>query len=63
MFLNVPTLQQPEAYIGNAGDLFDDAGQLTNNDTAEFLKKFLSAFEEWLNNMVLNSSMRFITFS
>lgn len=53
VFLNVPTLPQPEAYIGNAGDLFDDAGQLTNNDTAEFLKKFLSAFEEWLNSMVV----------
>ena len=26
VFLDMPVLQQPEAYIGGAGDLFDDAG-------------------------------------
>lgn len=43
-FLNVITLQQPEAYVGNAGSLIDDKGELTNDKTREFLEKFLGAF-------------------
>jgi chromate reductase len=48
VFLNVPTLQQPEAYIGNAASLFDASGELTNDSTREFLQKFLQAFEKWI---------------
>jgi chromate reductase len=44
VFLNVPALQQPEAYIGQADKLFDPAGKLTNDGTREFLKKFLAAY-------------------
>ena len=45
VFLNMPTLQQPEAYIGGAADLFDSAGKLSNEKTREFMQKFLAAFE------------------
>ena len=48
VFLNVPTLQQPEAYIGNAAKLFDDKGQLIEESTREFLRKFLQAFAQWI---------------
>ena len=48
VFVNVPTMAQPEAYIGSAADLFDDAGNLTNESTREFLKSYLSAFEQWV---------------
>ena len=47
VFLNVPALPH-EAYIGNAGKLFDDKGALTSDDTREFLKKFLHLFEKWI---------------
>jgi chromate reductase len=43
----VPALPH-EAYIGNAGKLFDDKGALTSDDTREFLKKFLQLFEKWI---------------
>src|SRR6186713_2525859 len=33
VFLNVPTMQQPEAYIGGAAKLFDESGKLTNDST------------------------------
>ena len=46
--LNVPMLQQPEAYIGNAGDLFDAAGEIKKPDTHEFVQKFMQAFETWV---------------
>lgn len=48
VFLNVPTMQQPEAYIGNAGTLFDDAGKLQNAGTREFLTKYMAAFADWI---------------
>lgn len=50
VFINVPTMPQPEAYIGNAASLFDDAGNLTNESTKGFLKKFILAFEKWVEN-------------
>jgi chromate reductase len=48
VFLNVPTLQQPEAYVGGAGDLFDEAGAIRKPDTKLFLERFLAAFEHWI---------------
>ena len=48
VFLNVPTLQQPEAYIGGADKLFDQSGNLTNDSTREFLRKFMAAFAGWI---------------
>jgi len=48
VFLNVPALQQPEAYISNADKLFDDSGKLNNASTREFLVKYLDAFAAWI---------------
>ena len=48
VFLNVPTMAQPEAYIGGAAKLFDDKGVLINDSTREFLQKFLDAFVKWI---------------
>jgi chromate reductase len=48
VFLNVPVLQQPEAYIGGAGKLFAEDGSLSNPGTAEFLTKFLGAYAAWI---------------
>jgi len=46
--LNIPTMQQPEAYIGNAYDLFDDKGNLINESTKSFLGSFITSFEKWV---------------
>lgn len=48
VFLDVPVLQQPEAYIGGADKLFDAEGGLTNSSTRDFLARFLEAFERWV---------------
>lgn len=48
VFLDVPTLQQPEAYIGGADKLFDASGNLINDSTREFLRTFVSAFAAWI---------------
>ena len=49
VFLNVPTMQQPEAYIGHVDKLFDANGRLANKNTAEFLEVFLGAFVKWID--------------
>lgn len=48
VFLNVPAMQQPEAYIGGAATLFDATGKLINEGTGEFLRKFAQAFADWI---------------
>lgn len=48
VFLDVPTLQQPEAYIGNAGNLFNDKGEIANEDTRKFVQKFIDTYAKWV---------------
>jgi len=47
-FLNVPTMGQPEAYIGGAGSLFGEDGSITVEATRDFVVKFCQAFEAWI---------------
>jgi chromate reductase, NAD(P)H dehydrogenase (quinone) len=48
VFLNVPTLQQPEVYLGGAGKMFDEGGKLISESTREFLGRFLQAYAAWV---------------
>jgi chromate reductase len=48
VFLNVPAMQMPEAYIGGADKLFDADGKLTNEGTRKFLVGFMDAFADWV---------------
>lgn len=48
-FLNVPTMQQPEAYIGSVYTLLDEKGNLNNEDTKKYLKNFIDNFLIWIN--------------
>jgi len=50
VFLNVPTMQQPEAYIGGAAELFDATGKLKKTETKDFIKKFIDAFAQWVES-------------
>lgn len=52
VFLDMPTMQMPEAYIGNAAQLFDDKGKLTVDSTREFLTKFMNAYATWVERFV-----------
>jgi chromate reductase len=48
VFLDMPLLQQPEAYIGGAANLLGPDGKLNNDSTRQFLKKFADAFAAWV---------------
>lgn len=49
--LGMPTLAQPEAYIGNAASLFDESGELANDNTETFLTTFGQAFEGFIRKV------------
>ena len=48
VFLNVPTMQQPEAYIAGADKLFDDRGRLVIDGVRAFLERYMKVFAEWV---------------
>lgn len=43
-FLNMPTVQQPEVYLPNVQDYFDETGKLVKEDTAKFLRNVLNSY-------------------
>jgi chromate reductase, NAD(P)H dehydrogenase (quinone) len=48
VFLDVPAMPQPEAYIGGADKLFDGNGKLVNEGTRKFLQGFMQAYAAWV---------------
>ena len=48
VFLNVPTMQQPEAYIGSAASLFDESGNLANDSIRDFAGNYIKAYAAWV---------------
>lgn len=53
VFLDVPVMPQPEAYVGQAAGLFGPDGELQNDSTREFLRKFMQAFAAWIDRLRL----------
>ena len=47
VFLDVPCMQQPEAYLGGAGSAFDEAGKLSEK-TQPFLQACIDAYGQWV---------------
>lgn len=48
VFLDVPAMPQPEAYVGGADKLFDAGGTLINESTRAFFTTFMTAFAAWI---------------
>jgi NAD(P)H-dependent FMN reductase len=48
VYINMPAMQQPEAYISKVADLLDARGALKNPKTRQFLTQFMGAFERWI---------------
>lgn len=51
VFLNMPTMPQPEAYIGHADSLFTPRGELASEATASFLADFMTRFAAWVDTL------------
>ena len=48
VFLDMPVLQQPEAYLGGVAKWFDDKGDLVDESARGFLTKFAQALADWV---------------
>ena len=51
VFLNIPVMQMPEAYIGGVDKSFDENGALTNDKAREFLGKFMKTYAAWVGTL------------
>lgn len=51
VFLNVPALQQPEAYLSGADQSFDAQGLLLER-TRKFLQNYMDAYVAWVNRLL-----------
>ena len=47
MYLDMPTLQQPEFYLEKAAEKFDEAGNLIDEHTKEKIDEFWASFIDW----------------
>jgi len=47
-YLNVPTLPQPEVYLGSVDKVLDQNGKLTDDETRKFLTTFMDAYAAWV---------------
>lgn len=52
VFLDMYPLQQPEAYLGNAGKWFADDGELQDESARKFLQTFINAYAAWVQRIV-----------
>jgi chromate reductase len=50
--LDVPMMQQPEAYIAGAASLFDASGALVDADAQALARKFIEAYARWVERIV-----------
>lgn len=56
VFLDMPVLQQPEAYVGGIEHLIGAGGEITRPDTRVFLRQFLEHFERWIRQQLVKVS-------
>lgn len=55
MCLNVPLLQQPEAYLGGMADsLFNTGGELVSERSRVFLNTHIQSYANWLQRLLPN---------
>jgi chromate reductase, NAD(P)H dehydrogenase (quinone) len=47
VFLDMPTMAQPEAYLGGSYDMFDGDGHLVSGPVEGILSAYLERFEQW----------------
>lgn len=52
VFNDVPTMQQPEAYIGKIQNLITDDGKPANEDARKFFLTILQSFYKWTEKLL-----------
>lgn len=52
VFLDMPCMQQPEAYIGDVSHLFDEHHNIAKNETRDFLQHFMVSYANWVTTIL-----------
>lgn len=52
VFLNMPCMQQPEAYLSQVDQIFDQKANISRDTTREFLQKFITTFDKWVHHQM-----------
>ena len=52
VFLDMPVMQQPEAYWGNAGSIFGPDGEIVNPKTEQVMRRFIESFAAWVEKIL-----------
>lgn len=58
VFLNMPVMQQPEAYLPEVAGMFDERGALISAESREFLTKVMSSFAVWAQTLAATTSSK-----
>jgi len=58
VFLDMPCMQQPEAYVNSADKMFDEQGKLTSDKSRDFLRKFIDAYAAWVDRFARTEKKR-----
>jgi NAD(P)H-dependent FMN reductase/ketosteroid isomerase-like protein len=56
VYLNMPAMQQPEAYVAKVTELLDSRGALKNRKTRQLLTEFMAAFERWVGRLAADTA-------
>lgn len=52
VFLDIPMMQQPEAYFSHVGGWFGDDGKLTDEKAVKLLTSFISCYGDWVEKIL-----------
>jgi chromate reductase len=52
VFLDIPIMPQPEAYLAGVGTWFAEDGALQNEKAQPFLASFMAAFADWADKLL-----------
>lgn len=52
VFLDIPCMQMPEAYIGDVSHLFDENSNIANENTRTFLEKYINSYANWVDILI-----------
>lgn len=52
VFLDVPLMQQPEAYLSGVGKAFGEDGSLVDEGLKKLLQRFISAYADWVEKIL-----------
>jgi chromate reductase len=51
VYLNMYSLQQPEFYLANAAEKFNNKGELTDEETRKIIRGVWATFVDWIKKL------------